>query len=266
MGSAKKRFNKVLTIAFVFSSFLIKANAHPSLHVDPSVKECSIRFDSMLTQEAFHQFVREFGSVSAFKQMAPPSTLGNGKLLAGIEITTFTVDEHDSAWNDTFTHPHDEHPLGSRQTFPKFKFRMGVGEDTDIGAFYTQNFAANYGWIGVDLKQRLIKEGESLPVTSAIRGAYTKTIVVTDMDMHALTADWSFEKSITDNIKPYLGAGTDYIYAKNKSHAVTLRDESVFFPHIFGGVDFTLWQSLSIGVELTMGALHSTQIQIAGVF
>lgn len=50
--------------------------ADAPLHVDPSVEDCEVRFAPELTQAAFKWFAREFGSVSAFKQGSPPTTLG----------------------------------------------------------------------------------------------------------------------------------------------------------------------------------------------
>lgn len=50
--------------------------ADPNLHVDPSLEDCSVIFAPELTQAAFHRFTREFGSLGAFKQVSPPTTLG----------------------------------------------------------------------------------------------------------------------------------------------------------------------------------------------
>jgi hypothetical protein len=79
----------------------------PPLHVDPSVKDCSVRFAPNLTQDAFHRFAREFGSVSAFKQASAPTPLGQWHFAAGVGGIAFTVEEHSAAWNDTFVHPTD---------------------------------------------------------------------------------------------------------------------------------------------------------------
>src|SRR5262245_29053042 len=101
----------------------LRGHAGDPLHMDPSVKACSVRFAPNLTQEAFHRFAREFGSVSAFKQMSPPSGLGKGKVLIGVEMMSFPVDDRTAAWNDTFVHPDAGHWLGPTQSFPKFNLR-----------------------------------------------------------------------------------------------------------------------------------------------
>ena len=240
-------------------------SGHPPLHVDPSLKECSVRFAPTLTQGAFRRFTREFGSVSAFRQTASPGTLGKGRVLVAVELHSFTVDDRSDAWNDTFAHPDDHHPLGSRQEFPKLKLRVGVTDALDVGAFYTRNPNANYGWAGLDGKYAVVRESEERPVGLAVRAAYTRTLHVSDMDMHAVTADVSVSRRLPYGIRPYAGVGADGVFARETSDAVELRSETAVVPHAFGGVEVTVGGRLSLGAELTAGARPSMQLQVGGV-
>lgn len=224
-----------------------------------------MRFAPTLTQRAFHRFVREFGSLSAFKQVAPPGTLGRGRVLLGVETIRFQVDEWSDAWNDTFYHPNDHHPLGATKVFPKLRIRAGVSDRADVGAFYTRNVDANYGWIGLDGRYALLREEDAAPVALAVRSAYTKTLYVHDMDMHALTVDLSVGRRLWRVVRPYAGLGADGVYTRETSPAVALRREALVAPHLFGGVDVTAWRRLSAGVEFTVGPRPSAQVQIGGV-
>jgi hypothetical protein len=67
----------------------LAAQFDPNLHTDPSVGDCSVRFAPNLTQDAFRRFVREFGSVSAFKQVSPPTTLGQWRFAVDAEGLAF---------------------------------------------------------------------------------------------------------------------------------------------------------------------------------
>src|SRR5215813_7274395 len=107
---------------------------HPPLHVDPSLKECSVAFAPELAQSAFGRFVREFGSISAFKLLAAPVPLGRGHFALGVEQTSFDVEQNADAWNDTFAHPTADHWLGDNQQFPKVKLRAGVSDRVHVGA------------------------------------------------------------------------------------------------------------------------------------
>lgn len=238
---------------------------HPPLHVDGSYRECHVRFAPGLTQSAFARFVREFGSVSAYKQMAPATTLGRGKLAVGMEMMTFQIDHWSDAWNDTFAHPDADHELGARQNFPKIKVRYGLTDDLDVGAFFTRNPLANYGWVGVDGKYRLLSEDENKPVSVAVRGAYTKTLFVTDMDMHAITADISMERRMGSFLRPYVGLGADAVYARETSSTVNLRNEATVVPHLIGGLDVRLPGRVTLGAEYTMGARSSMAVQVGAV-
>jgi hypothetical protein len=254
----------VTALLLVTAAPVAAQSSFPPLHEDPSVDDCSVRFASTLSQGAFRRFVREFGSVSAFKQVSSPGALGKGRVLFGIEYMAFTIDDRADAWNDTFTHPDGQHPLGSTQRFPKLKLRVGVTDDLDVGAFYTKNFEANYGWAGIDGTYRVLTEGERAPVSLAVRGAYTKTLYVSDMDMHALTVDVSVGRRLGSLVRPYVGVGADGVLARETSDAVSLRSEAIVAPHLIGGVEVGLGR-LVLGTELTLGARPSVQVQIGAV-
>jgi hypothetical protein len=163
--------------------------ADPNLHVDPSLEECSVVFAPELTQPAYRRFLREFGSVSAFKRGAPPTSLGAWGVSAELEWIFFSIEDKSAAWNDTFAHPDAYHELGSSLSFPKLRLRVGVTDDLDVGAYYSKSPNANYGWLGLEAQYAILQQGDDMPIALAVRGAYTKTLYVADMDMHAISAD-----------------------------------------------------------------------------
>src|SRR5262245_27696053 len=67
--------------------------ADPGLHVGDKFSECWVEFSPELTQGAFHKFVREFGSVSAFKSVASPVPMGRWSVAFGIEQSNFVIEE-----------------------------------------------------------------------------------------------------------------------------------------------------------------------------
>ncbi|HET8541090.1 MAG TPA: hypothetical protein VFL83_14545 [Anaeromyxobacter sp.] len=237
----------------------------PALHVDPSLDDCSIQFAPELTQGAFRRFVREFGSVGAFKQGAPPTTLGRRGVSVDVEYVSFEVEEKSDAWNDTFAHPDAYHELGSRLAFPKLRVRFGVTDDVDVGAFYAQNPAANYGWVGVEARYGLLQQRDGMPVSVAVRGAYTKTLYVGDMDMHAAGVDVSVGRTFWSVFTPYVGFGGDAVAARETSGAVDLDPEALFVPHATGGFEVRYWH-LAIGAEAQIAEINTFQAQVSVVF
>ena len=239
--------------------------ADPNLHVNAALEECSVEFAPELTQDAFGRFAREFGSVSAFKLMSPPTTLGQWGVAVGLEWITFSVEDKSAAWNDTFAHPDAYHELGTRQSFPKLRARVGITDDIDVGAFYTRNPLANYGWVGAEVKYGLLRQKHAMPVSLALRGAYTKTLFVDDMDMHAITTDVSVGRTLWDVLTPYVGVGSDVVLVGETANAVELEDEAQFVPHVLGGLEVRFWH-VSLGAEAQIGALTSLQAQVSAVF
>lgn len=258
------------TITVAIALFLLlpaAAFAHdgPPLHVDSNVDDCSVRFAPELTQSAFHRFAREFGSVSAFKQGSSSETLGEHRFAVNVEEIYFTVDEHAPAWNDTFVHPDAEHDLGAQKAFPMLSVRYGLTDDLDLGAYYTENPNANYGWVGLDAKYRVLRQDDDMPISLAVRGAYTKTLYVHDMDMHAVTADVSMGHTFWKVLTPYVGVGTDVVLVRETSAAVALESEAIPVPRLTAGVDFRWWH-VAAGFEAHVAALTSYQATLAVVF
>jgi hypothetical protein len=262
------RLPAVPSIALVLllpSAALAGAPYDPNLHVDPSVEDCSVHFATNLTQDAFKRFAREFGSVSAFKQASPPTTLGPWGIAVDVEQIFFSVEEKSAAWNDTFVHPNAYHPLGSDKSFPKLRLRVGATDDLEVGAFFTKSQKANYGWFGLEAKYAILHQRDDAPFELAVRGAYTKTLYVSDMDMHAFTADVSIGRTFWRVLTPYLGVGSDVVLARETSDAVNLKSEALFVPHLTAGAEVRYWH-VAIGAEVQVGALTSYQAQVSAVF
>lgn len=236
----------------------------PHLHVDPSVDDCSVRFAPELTQGAFRRFAREFGSVSAFRQGSSPETLGQRHVTLAVEALFFSVEEKAAAWNDTFTHPDSSHELGSDKMFPKLRLRVGVTDDLDVGAFYAENPNANYGWAGLELKARILDPRDGSPVSLAVRGAYTRTLYVADMRMHAATADLSIGRTLWNVLTPYVALGTDAVLVRETSDAVDLKREALVVPRLTAGFEARWWH-IGVGAEVSFAALTSYQLQLSAV-
>ena len=83
--------------------------------------------------------------------------------------------------------------------------------------------------------------------------------------MHALTADVSVDRLLRHVVRPYAGLGADGVFVRETSDAVNLRSETVIAPHLFGGLDVTVWRRLNFGAEFTLGARPSAQVHVGGV-
>lgn len=239
--------------------------ADPNLHVDPSVDDCFVRFAPELTQAAFARFAREFGSLSAFKWMAPPTTLGQWGAAIAVENMWFSIDEDAAAWNDTFVHPDAYHELGEDKSFPRLHARVGILDAFDVGLYYTENPTSNYGWFGIEGTYGLLRQDEAMPVSLAMRGAYTTTLYVDDLDMHAITTDVSVGRTFWRVFTPYVGIGNDLVLASETSDAVALESEELLAPHGILGFEVHVWY-VALGAQAQVATIPSVQAQLAAVF
>ena len=139
-------------------------------------------------------------------------------------------------------------------------------DDLDVGAFYTENPNANYGWVGLEAKYGILSQREDMPIALAVRGAYTKTLYVTDMDMHALSVDVSAGRTFWNVLTPYVGLGTDAVLAREtQRRGRSRRPSTIVVPHATGGVEVRFWH-VALGAEAQLSALTSLQAQVAAVF
>ena len=74
-------------------------------HLDPNVKSCSMVIDPSLTQAQWKKYTREVSAIATFKSLASAEPLGKLNFTVGITYSITPVDQHDSAWINTFTHP-----------------------------------------------------------------------------------------------------------------------------------------------------------------
>lgn len=204
---------------------------HPKLHVNPKWKECSFQLDPSLTQRAWRQFTQEAGLVSYFRPLADARPMGAGKFeLSALQWET-GIDDHDNAWNDTFVHPDSTHWLleGSGLTFPGFTVRAGVTDRIDVGAYYTRNPGANYGFYGGQVQYNVAQDTVKDWAASA-RLSLVSLYGPADLDftVYGLDLVASREYAIKwATLSPYAGVSTYLSRSHETTAAVNLADENV---------------------------------------
>ena len=208
------------------------AQSHPTLHVNPRWKQCSIQLDPSLTQSAWHQFTREAGQVVYFRPLTDARPMGRGKFEFSFMQWQTNIDDDDSAWNDTFVHPDSTHWLyeGSGLQFPGLAFRAGVTSRSDVGVYFTKNIEANYGAYGLQLQQNLVRSGVRNWDLSA-RASFVSLFGPDDVGLKVYGVDvvtrwkpWTYKRAA---VVPYAGIATYLTGSHEKASAVSLADERV---------------------------------------
>lgn len=207
-------------------------HTHPVLHVDTRWDECSFVLNAALTQEAWRQFTREAGIVTSFRPLTDAKPMGRGNWeISALQWST-AIDDHDDAWNDTFVHPDSTHWLtgGSGLSFPGVMVRAGVTDRTDVGAYFTQNFNANYGFYGAQVQYALLERPRA-GWSAAARVSFVSMFGPEDLDQRTYGADLVASRDYSVNrltVSPYASVSGYLSTAHEKTTAVDLRDEAVF--------------------------------------
>ena len=248
--------------AFVLVGGIAISHAQ-ELHVNHRFRECSIILDPSLTQDQFHKFTREAAQVLTFKLMSPAEPLGAKKFQVGIDYSSTPIDDADPAWNNTFSHPDEDHYLGDQITMPKLFARMGVSNRVDVGFYFTQNPNANYGFMGGEVKYALFMESEK-PVAMALRTTYATLLGVEDLNFHLLGLDLSASKRI-GRLAPYVGIGANLGRAMETTSKVNLHNETVLTPRGIVGTQLSL-SFFTVTAEMDVAAVSTFSLRMGFKF
>jgi hypothetical protein len=243
--------------AFVVLCFISISYAQ-ELHTNHRFRECSIMLDPSLTQSQFHKFTREAAQVFTFKLMSPAEPLGARKFQVGIDYSITNINDADPAWNNTFSHPNEEHYLGDQIAMPKIFARMGVSDRVDVGFYFTKNPNANYGFMGGEMKYALFLESEK-PLAMAVRTTYATLLGVDDLNFHLLGVDLSASKKI-GRLTPYLGIGANLGRAIETTSKVNLHNETVLTPRGIIGTQLSL-SFFSLTAEMDIATVSTFSLR-----
>jgi hypothetical protein len=220
------------------------------LHVNPKWDECSFQLDPSLTQKQWHQFTKEAAVVVYFRPLTDARPMGAGNFEFSLLNWETGINEEKGAWNNTFVHPDSNHWLvgGKALGFPGLTFRAGITGKIDIGAYWTKNPRANYGFWGGQVQYNLINDLKKNWAASA-RVSFVSLYGPKDLDLIVYGLDVVASKKYAlfrrFSVSPYAGVSTFVSGSHEKTTAVDLKDEHV------------------LGAQATVGVV--TQISIARI-
>ena len=241
-------------------------SGRPTLHVNPRWKECSFQLDPALTQSAWHQFTQEAGLVAYFRPLSDARPMGKGHFEISMLQWKTGIDDRESAWNDTFVHPDSAHWLfeGSGLQFPGLMARVGVGDRTDVGAYFTKSPGANYGFYGAQVQQNLVGSA-SRAWAAAARVSFVNMYGPDDLNLTVVGADVlasrNFALSRWAAVSPYVGVSTYLSNTHEKSAVVALDDEHVLGAQASMGASVQL-SVARLGVEYNVARVNSFSLKV----
>jgi hypothetical protein len=244
---------------------LAAAGASPlaaqQLHTNTRWEECSIVLDPSLNQASWHQFVAEVGQVAYFRPMTSARSLGRGNVEVAATQWNTQIDRHDDAWNDTFSHPDSAHHLFEGDALPIIGLmgRVGVSDRVDVGVYWTENWNANYGFLGGQLQYGLMDEVDA-PVTAALRGSAVIVYGPDDADLGVYGVDLVASRRVSF-VEPYVVVSGFLSRGNETTNKVDLDDESVFGTQATFGIAADIW-ALRIGAEYNVARVGTYSMKI----
>lgn len=232
------------------------------LHVNDRWKNCAMVIDPSLTQEAWHQFVREVGLVVYFRPLASARPLGPRHFELGLVSWSTRIDDADPAWNDTFSHPDSTHWLmdGSALPIPGLVLRAGVTERVDVGAYFTKSIGANYGMVGGQAQYNVLS-GANGGLAAAGKVSAVRLFGPEDLSVSVYGLELVASRSVSV-FAPYAGVSGYLSRGREHTSKVDLQDENVFGLRGAVGVAAGI-SALRLGAELNLARVPGYAFKIA---
>jgi hypothetical protein len=193
--------------------------------------------------------------------------MGAGKFEFAILQGTTRIDDADAAWNDTFVHPDSTHWLfeGAGLSFPSLRFRAGITERLDLGAYFTRNPGANYGFYGAQVQYNVVHD-TSRSWDASARVSFVSLHGPEDVDLTVYGLDLVASKRLPilsgrASVSPYAGVSTFLSRSHEKTAAVTLDDESVLGGQAMVGAVALFWVA-RLAVEHSFATVSSTTVKL----
>ncbi len=257
----------VLAVCFTTSLGLAQETPDVHLHVNPKWEECSIQIDPSLTQTAWHQFAKEAALVTYFRPLNSARPMGRGSYELSVLQWNTAINETHEAWNNTFVHPDTAHWLigGHSLPFPGLTLRAGITKCVDGALYFTQNPAANYGFIGGQVQYNFINDTAKNWAVST-RANFVSLFGPKDMSLKNYGLDLVISKKISIysdkiSVSPYINTSAFLSHAHEKSDFVRLKDERVLGFQGGAGVTARIY-IFTLGVEYNFAKVNTMSYKI----
>jgi hypothetical protein len=193
-----------------------------------------IQFDRTLTQQMFKDFSQEAGASIIYRAIGPAEPLGVTGFDIGVETTATKISEDKDYWKKSVK---DQNP-SSYLVSPRLHVQKGLPLGFDIGLAVGQVLNPNITYAGGEVKYAILKGGALEPAL-AVRGSYSQTFGVDQLDLKTYGLDLSISKGFGVGVKiiPYGGIGQYWFSSKpkNLTAGLTLNEENFSKTQVFAG-------------------------------
>jgi opacity protein-like surface antigen len=223
-----------------------------------------ISFSPTTTQGDFRNFSEDLGSILIYRSIGPAVSLGITGFNLGAEVIASDIDENKGYWKKAVS---DRNPP-SYLTNTRVTFTKGLPLDLDVGIVLGKVLEPAIPYFGAEVRYSILKDKALVPGLH-IRGSYSQTFDVDQLDLRTYALDLSVSKGFGVGIKitPYAGVGVAWVSSKASHLApgLSLDKEEFSQAHGFLGARLALG-ILAITAEVDYGAIPSYSLQFGFAF
>jgi opacity protein-like surface antigen len=219
-----------------------------------------VSFDRTYTQQNFRDFSEEIGSVLLYRSIGPAVSLGITGFNLGVELMASDINENKDYWKKSVSGQNpSSYLVNSRISFTK-----GLPLDFDVGVVLGKIVDPDIPYFGAEARYAIVKDRALIPGVT-IRGSYSQTFNVDQLDMKTYGLDLSVSKGFGVGIKiiPYGGVGVSWVSSKasNLTSGLSLDKEEFSQTHGFLGARLELG-FLAITAEVDYGVIPSYNLHL----
>jgi len=223
-----------------------------------------VSFAPTTTQGDFRNFSEDLGSVLLYRSIGPAVSLGITGFNLGAEVMVSDIDQNKGYWEKAVS---DRDPP-SYLTNTRVTFTKGLPLDIDVGVVLGKVVEPDIPYFGAEVRYAILKDKALWPGLH-IRGSYSQTFNVDQLDLRTYALDLSVSKGFGVGIKitPYAGLGAAWVSSKasDLTPGLSLDKEEFSQAHGFLGARLNLG-ILAITAEVDYGTILSYNLQLGLVF
>jgi opacity protein-like surface antigen len=184
-------------------------------------------------QTLFNDFVKEVGTLTAYRGLAPAEPQGVTGFDVGVAASFVEIDS--DLWTAVMDANLTDFQSEDYLLVPTLRARKGLAFGLDVGASYAQVPDSNIELLGVELQWSLLEGSVATPALS-LRGSWSSLEGVDDLEVTTYGADVLISKGFA-MFTPYAGIGQVWIDSETNTG---LEDESLTKNKYFLGINFNL--------------------------
>ena len=173
-----------------------------------------------------------------FVSMSGAGALAAGHVALGLTYSQTFIDDAKPEWNNTFSHPGEEHWLG-RPALPILMARVGLPRAFAAEVMFTGDPQSNWAIVAGGLRVPVISEAAGWPVSLVTRVQYTHLLGARELNLGAVAVEGLVSHSF-GRFTPYAGLAASASRASEHTDELALGATTAFGARASAGLEVAL--------------------------